>query len=1102
MVSSTQLTLSLPLDESTADTFFRIPLHSFTAFRMRYSSLKEISERSTTLFLGSVPEGWLKSRKSLAVLLTRDFSLRDRFNEINSRINQSGQPKQDIKQLFGPVDGSNFDTFATEGIDRSLPTTIDPNRSRSPTSIDTRQQMITNSTISQTESALSISVHEPSEEETDSNSSQSKDHTLSGSALDISKEGILSKTGPTTDDILSEVDLLYEQIYHTKRAKSRLTSEDITTNSSVTEDSFSQFSTERTTLAVPIVFKETGSDSQSSLTAHSIPPLPHTVTFSETQEVAHRRSRIKSIVPTPVSESDSQGVSPVEEKHYRMVENLKKGMLASRLRVTNELDHMDRRLKMTKFLQSKDVGQILKAEKMLVLVKKTNHVYHKSALQDNEFCDTRVFERWKEYIFVARSNSDPENPVYVQLKTKRSIHKKESFDPHSLDFKININETAIGFYSSLDKTIAVTVPGEKKGEKFYYVLKTSTQSSALEWYNFLTDLVSTASSNVFKISIPDLNLQLNVKVPWEVLEDESTHVVTLLNIKIENKGYQVETPRGLKYLLNGVDSKLAAASKFKDIDMLWNQIRNNVSLCWKLFDRLDWIPPLDRVSQARISDLNLPRVLQLRVPEAYPTTVRSKFKTILKEPTPIEGFLMRISSYSGKSSSSVLNRPVIKLEYYSTHDNFLMFSSGKDGSPPLGHSGLVGNDGVVKDVNKLRDFVAGLPSVLYNNVYQLDQNDHFSWLNLRTTYEDFQKMDSSALLELERRIFQVVRARGMVDLCDVQEVRAISSHDVPDSAKTAFHLLWNGSFSHSGNDAGESGFEILLHSGGHIKLLASSYDMRNEWISRIRSLSLYWKARKIEDKQRMLLLKNRNQEMLNIRDSETPNIASKICWQGSKALADPAIYHVSDVSLMRTILMSGELYLKPKKHSNFKKYFAILCPGSLILFDVYQRSTTGLMKSTSCFRHYLTIGVDEAYVYSGTNSSMDLLDKDPGIDHTNPTELSQPRVYADGWVSSESQKDRSFTLWFGRKRAIAGDSHERKLIRMADKKYAKKKDVALPNSSSMNPGFIKIVTRLGITGRNLIFIARSMQERDLWVSRIMNNADCLFVSSEMSLKSV
>ncbi|ODV96687.1 hypothetical protein PACTADRAFT_24532, partial [Pachysolen tannophilus NRRL Y-2460] len=737
-------------------------------------------------------------------------------------------------------------------------------------------------------------------------------------------------------------------------------------------------------------------------------------------------------------------------------------------------------------------GSIIKVEKMLVLVKTSLssicHTVAVSGLMENEGCDTRVVERWKEYIVVVRSTGDLENPLYIQFYRNRKIPEKQTSQKNEFDFKLNIHTSIVKFYSSLDKTISITMKNSENGSYMFYILRTSTQSSAIRWHSFFQEILGYKVKSKLRLDLPELDVSMNISIPYcdfERIIKEGQRRKEEFEILVKNKGYKVEQIAFSDYLINIIAKNLKECNLYHEKIKFLEYQDHLFSFAWKHYDRLEWIFGENQNLLYGKWSMGSTHTLEFRSAKHYPTTVLTTEGRHVSEPIPIEGFLGRLTSRSGKDISSFLKKPIFKLKYFYTNDNMLMFCKPSRAIPPLPES--IDFESCFQNGERLKEVINSMPAIYQKNPFKLDDNDHIEWLKPGMSKAEFIQKDRHALQEMERKISAVTRADGLIDMCQIIQVKSVPVSEIKNIIKTASSLLWTSSPTHV-NDMNlvDACFDIILNDGGIIRLQAPSRSIKYEWIAKLIQMRDYWIQRKKDDLSRLMRVRQKNMEILHASEYVESTIShSTPKWETSRGIADSYIYNVSGTALSRCVVMSGILYQKPKKHSVFTKYFVVLCPGFIILYSMFKRNHSGFVKSTTDYRHYLTIPVHESYVYSGMNTTLDLLDRNEEFDEIHPGHYSLPRIYPDFWKSSEEESERCFTLWFGTKRAIAGKKEH--INRRTNDSHA-----SLQNSqinSSRNPGLIRMVNRLGVTGRSIVFMARSRQERDLWVTRLLSQIE-------------
>jgi hypothetical protein len=308
--------------------------------------------------------------------------------------------------------------------------------------------------------------------------------------------------------------------------------------------------------------------------------------------------------------------------------------------------------------------------------------------------------------------------------------------------------------------------------------------------------------------------------------------------------------------------------------------------------------------------------------------------------------------------------------------------------------------------------------------------------------EDIDIGDRQAFYEWERRTANISLAVGFVDLTEVTEINRVDNYqDVPtDSHRTEFELIFIG--------------------GRRIIFKTNSAVTRDFWVEKLNDLWKYWRKRQVEDVQRARETRAINLERLHIdEDVEAAVGESAAKWESDRAIADAYIYSIRSISLSRSILMKGELFQKPIKHSSFRKCYALLTHGHLHIYSPFTRSFSGALKPRVNYHRIRTIDLKDCYVISGPITADDLLARDVSFDIEDPGSHSLPRVYPDGWKSAEEEIFRCFVLWYGLKKPIhTVDSTGKKVLATG--------------------------RRLGTRGVSIVFLARSREERDHWVTNL------------------
>ncbi|ODQ78791.1 hypothetical protein BABINDRAFT_21767, partial [Babjeviella inositovora NRRL Y-12698] len=722
-----------------------------------------------------------------------------------------------------------------------------------------------------------------------------------------------------------------------------------------------------------------------------------------------------------------------------------------------------------------ETGEILGVEKMLVMVKYTAQQSFLAPFTDAEPYDTRVTERWKEYLLVVRSSGDMDQPLLVQFYKNRGILQKDaSIRENTLDFTFTHRCTA-SLYSNLDKSIALTVP--VSNGLYIYILKTHTQSASVRWLSLFRSTLGEVNDGRFYITVPDLHTSLEIHIPrdrYDELVDESRQMGKGLDLCLHNRTVTFATTPILAYLIDKCLEQLQRGQSPEQAELLtaWKRDKTQLNLVLRDHDRIEWI---DNHTQAFVYSRWLSHAgfsLELRPLTHYP---RETKVDVLHEPEKIEGFLCLLTTRKGHTRRRLMGTPAVKLVYFFSCENLLFKVKFFRAVPPLPQVGLINADGSIPNKEALLALLNTMDDVYTHSVYRLDTTGQLDFLRPETSVSAFQEHDTNAFYEAERKIKQVVKAGEVLDMCDIDHIIPVMSEEVDRLVRLECKYVWQGVASTEVKEADVIGgvFEIVMRNGCRIRLQTSTSLLRDEWVLRLTAMKDYWTARKGADLRLMSEVRQRNLDQLGV-DEYDESCVGAFPWEKSNYVSSPELYNVSAAAMTSAVSMSGVLFQKPKKHASFKKYFVVLAPGLLILYNYYDRSASGNVVLTSGHPHFLTIALSECYVYSGNTTSLDLLKRDTAFDSSNPGFQGLPRIYSDGWKSSEQEPARCFTLWFGKKRAMSGKNHKVALNEAKGKKSAPK-----------NPGIVKIVSRLGVTGNSMVFMARSAQEKDLWVTKLL-----------------
>ncbi|ANZ77169.1 BA75_03982T0 [Komagataella pastoris] len=1066
------------------EKYEKVPLSggSFTSFRLAYCSPVELWESSRVLFLGPVPLALLEGYRSkvFRTLLKHNYhksvdNVKSQFDlwfqDTTQYSEHSNSPPgssskkydEDCRELLGHWETEDGES-EEDTQEHSTLSQIDQSTDSVPLSTSTGKEQLESNLQFKNKAESSRAHFEPD---------LPHKHILQPQKLEGPSDGKACESLPGAE----LTGYVYREVFHTKFAKEkeRLSSSDMETFATARED-----------------FENVDSNTRQIETenASSFRERGTSVRF-ESHEKSNwkRKGVIQEVFPIPEM-NESLIRSHLNDSDYGLLNRLKEGLKNRDHQFKRSLVKMSPKLHLKRIFAGYERGQIMKLEKMLVLVKETSVNIPKSALfevTELEPYDTRVVQRWKEYIVGLRSINNEEDSVMLQFYSKRSIDKIEeiNFTRNNLDFKMNHYNTKVALYNTLDKTLSVCTNAFKDRPNRIYILKCRTRSSSTRWLSLLNTVLGKKKPDFFSISLPALNISIDMFIPpdtYRRLLNESLEFESSSRVFYKEKGYAVKPLPFLEYMGKLVIGSLKDMKNQKIINAVesFSELLN-FGFTFRNYDRLEWFLEEDLKLLYASWPLCKTHVLEMRKLEHYPREVESN-QLLLHEPSPLEGFLVRLSSRSSRKRTGFLSRPVYKLEYFFTNDNLLFFSRYYKAVPPLRSFRVFMAEEQYMNDDSLED-LASRDEVYEHCPYPLDDEGHIKWLKPGASAHTVQEGDLKASNELKRRIIALMKTESAINLCDVVEVVPVPSSRVPAIVSIAKELTWKGIFPKTTNQEDNTSFELVLSDNARVMLSAATTSVRDLWVTKLSELIQYWKLRKRKDTVQLFEMCEKNLKTLKIPRNRDQFVPNGPIWESSRGEAHAKSYNISHRVLSRSLVMSGILYQKPKKHANFKKYFIVLCSGYLILFHIYKRGFGAKAEPTAFYSHYLSIPIKNCYVYSGTNTSLDLLSKSLKTEVDTKGSQGVPLLHCDGWYSIENASSRCFTLWFGTKRLISGN--------VARKMEEGRIPVANGTGSVRNPGIIRTASRLGVTGNSMVFMAKSRQEKDMWVTRIINEIEKL-----------
>ncbi|KAK8434652.1 Pleckstrin homology domain-containing protein [Phyllosticta citricarpa] len=740
--------------------------------------------------------------------------------------------------------------------------------------------------------------------------------------------------------------------------------------------------------------------------------------------------------------------------------------------------------RLTRLRRSKiQQGHIVKMDKMLVRVDSTLEQL------DDEFdenaghrIESRTSEKWREYMvdsgadFVLQLYKTRVIPAIEGAKTR----KKAKYE---IPLAKKISQ--VNLYSSLDKTVVVWTPS-RKGTRIY-LIRPRSGHSAVEWFTFLRKVLGWQRASELQINVPDLKVQLRLTNPFQELEgSEEVAKAAEGNEEAIVKAEQEEQAVARNIIKRSLDL-LAKSKEYGPVAREWAE-RERIGLAWKRYDRLEWVHGANEKKMYGCLAMSKTHDLELRPKSHFSTTAKTKKENVLTEPVPIEGFLIRLTSQRGVDKR--LGKMFFKRLYFSTHDNFLIFSRPARASPPPPPHFPNANGTNVPSAKTISEFI---PLIYAVNPYPIKDGE-IEWLSEDNPIGPaaVAHHDRDAEDESRRKDHLLLKSDGYINLCNVKKVRKVHRGAAPadDHIEEGSDVDFDMDVSDSAEDDGvtrefddERTFELVLRNGLIIRLQAFDKTTKKEWMHRLRDLVKYWKHRSTAEITAYKTVRSANLALLNI-DEEAEAFVGQYAkkWEVSHTHASPQLYNLCGIAQCRSIRMAGVLYRKPRRHATFTRCAVMLASSHLLIFQDSLRKATGKQLSHIHHEHIASIDLaaDSVYLYAGLLTENDLLYRNRTFDSSKPGSSALPRIYLDdGWTSTDEDAMTCFVLWQGRKRSLFR------------RNAASASSSSSPAAAAALTSRFKLVSQLGVPGSAVVFKARSRAERDHWVLAIQTEIDRL-----------
>lgn len=556
-------------------------------------------------------------------------------------------------------------------------------------------------------------------------------------------------------------------------------------------------------------------------------------------------------------------------------------------------------------------GEIVKIEKMLVRVDSTLQQLPSDYNENDSLkTESRTVEKWREFIVVCRESIDDDADFSIQMYKTRvipAVEKSSVSNRASHEIVLTRKNTRVNLYSSLDKTLVIWVPW-KAGTRIY-ILRTRSYASAVEWYSFIRSSLGWKRPSNLEIYVPDLSINLSIQDPFEefeaardaALSGEVSDAAILKTMEAENAVAGIIIQRCMEMLKN--------FPEWADVLETWLR-HEKMGLAWKRYDRLEWVHGANEQRMYGTIAMQKTHDLELRPKQHYPTTIAIKGESLMEEPPPLEGFLVRLTSQKGQVRR--FGKMFFKRLYFSTHDQYLCYCRPALAFPPPPPSLKVTKDLKIPSAQQI---INSTPVIFSVNPYPVSDGQ-IDWLQ-HGSLQNKQKHDLEAYKEAERKVQTMLNAEGYINLSHVIRVQDVQRGVIPadenvgEGPEVDFHQ----SVPDSRHDDGKTTqfddqktFELVLKNSLVIRLQAYNKQTKKEWMNGLDKLIRYWKSRLADDMSVYKTIRRLNLETLEIdeaMESMLGQFAEK--WEVTRAAASPQLFNMCGISCCRTITVSRTL---------------------------------------------------------------------------------------------------------------------------------------------------------------------------------------------------
>lgn len=715
---------------------------------------------------------------------------------------------------------------------------------------------------------------------------------------------------------------------------------------------------------------------------------------------------------------------------------------------------------------------------------------------EDENIDTRIEEQWTECVSILYKTGDLINPLLIKCykKNKRInantiINVEKAVEPFIV---IPLNKLSVfNFYSTLDKTVSIQTERliDKHHREIYlvnhvriHIMQFKLSNTSFKWLNFLKSFFSKQFlPKQFALNIPEVNLSLSINLSSKVLEqlekieDEERNVT---KIAFLHRGIHVLQSPLLRYL-HAIILKTLKSKEYKQQFLSLYNVNSIAGCGMKSYDLIDWQPKNDVGFLRKYNLLRDSHSLEFRRVLNYPFSLEIDEKQWIREPTPVEGFLLQVK-YMNATKVNYLKSPSYSPYYFFSTENLLFYTSSFKSSPPLPIDINIDEEGAVNNYEVEMKKFNKIPEIFEQDPYEMTSNGTFKWLTPECSDEEFKKNDHFAFKCYNRKVAQILKAEGVLDISSLYEITLGKStelnNDILDSFRYAHYSFWKKFISLE--ELKECLIVIKIKNHSSVHLLAPTCNIAAAWVEMLNKMKEYWKQRHYLDIERLKKLQLQNMAKLTVNPmGERTSCDKSQKWTLDGGVADEILFNINEVSLLRPIIQKDILFQKIRKHSSFSKYFVILIPGFMMLFS-HDKSFFN-NSSFGGYVYYETIPIEDCYVYSGTSCAASLTSEPATFNILNPGCQAVPKLYEDECITIEENINRTFTLYFGKKTTLEEFSLAEKLTKQG-------------NSSGMfTETFSNQFVKSWKPCKSMTFMTKSRYQRDLWVLSLQKELERL-----------